>query len=260
MGAGVHRARLHVMGSTVEVTVVGGRARHLDLAERRLADLDRLWSRFRPNSDVSRLNLAEGAPVRVASETLCLVDHLVAAWRATAGAFDPTLLPAVVAAGDVASRDDPEARTRVARQRGVARRPGRHRDRPCPGTRPAAPRHGHRRRRPGKGLATDLTVIELLAAGAEGALVSVGGDLRVEGRAPRGAWSIAVEDPRDPAELGPVLALAGGGVATSTPAARRLRSDGVDRHHLFSPADGAPAERRWPRSPWPRPPWPGPRR
>jgi hypothetical protein len=42
-------------------------------------------------------------------------------------------------------------------------------------------------------------------------LVSVGGDLRVEGDAPQGAWSVAVEDPRDPPRLGPVLALAAGG-------------------------------------------------
>jgi len=239
---GVHRARLHVMGSTAEVTVVGGRARLLDLAERRLVDLDRLWSRFRPTSDVSRLNLAEGDPVPVAPETLCLLDHLVAAWRATAGAFDPTLLPALVAAGDVASRDDPEARTvlppsaawpgdpagiETDHSRGVARLPA--------GT--AVDAGGL-----GKGLAADLTVIELLAAGAEGALVSVGGDLRLEGCAPHGVWSIAVEDPRNPTEPGPVLTLAAGGVATSTPSARRWLSGGVERHHLFSPATGAPTE------------------
>ena len=241
-GAGVHHTRLHVMGSTAEVTVVGGRSRHLDLAERRLADLDRLWSRFRPTSDVSRLNLAEGFPVPVATETLCLVDHLVAAWRATAGAFDPTLLPALVAAGDVASRDDPEARTTLPpsaswpgdpggietdHARGLARLPL--------GT--AIDAGGL-----GKGLAADLTVIELLAAGADGALVSVGGDLRVEGVAPQGAWSIAVEDPRDPTALGPVLALAAGVEVATPPAARRWRAGGVDRHHLFSPATGAPAD------------------
>jgi thiamine biosynthesis lipoprotein len=241
-GTGVQHTRLHVMGSTAEVTVVGGRSRHLDLAERRLADLDRLWSRFRPTSDVSRLNLAEGAPVPVATETLCLVDHLVAAWQATAGAFDPTLLPALVAAGDAVSRDDPEARTLLPPSaswpgdpsgietdhvHGLARLPL--------GT--AIDAGGL-----GKGLAADLTVIELLAAGAEGALVSVGGDLRVEGEAPHGAWSIAVEDPHDPAAPGPVLALAAGGVATSTPAARRWHSGGVDHHHLFSPATGAPAD------------------
>jgi thiamine biosynthesis lipoprotein len=229
------------MGSTAEVTVVGGPPDLAEHAGARLADLDRLWSRFRTTSDVSRLNLAEGAAVPVAPETLLLVDHLVAAWRATSGAFDPTLLPALVAAGDVASRDDPEARTvlpasvawpgdpagiEVDRARGLVRLPR--------GT--AIDAGGL-----GKGLAADLTVIEILAAGAEGALVSVGGDLRVEGRAPQGAWSIAVEDPHDPAHLGPVVSLVAGGIATSTPAARRWHSGGVDHHHLFSPVTGEPA-------------------
>jgi thiamine biosynthesis lipoprotein len=69
----------------------------------------------------------------------------------------------------------------------------------------------------------------------------VGGDLRVEGRAPNGAWSVAVEDPNDRTAFGPVLALAGGGVATSAPGARRWVSGGVERHHLLCPTTGAPA-------------------
>ncbi len=240
-GAGILRARLHVMGSTAEITVVGGRPGLLRLAEARLHQLDRLWSRFRPDSDLTRLNLAEGAAVPVAPETLDLVEQLVAAWQVTAGAFDPTLLPALVAAGDVASRDDPTARTVlpasaawpgdpagivVDRARGIARLPH--------GT--AIDSGGL-----GKGLAADIAVADILAAGADGAMVSVGGDLRVEGRAPHGAWSVAVEDPGDRAAPGPVLALAAGGVATSAPSARRWRSGGVEQHHLLDPTTGAPA-------------------
>jgi thiamine biosynthesis lipoprotein len=237
----VHHARLHVMGSSAVVIVVGGRPAHVRLAEARLRRLERLWSRFQPTSDLSRLNLAEGAPVPVAPESLDMVDHLVAAWHVTRGAFDPTLLPAQVAAGDAASRDDPRARTVLPASamgpgdpagivtdhaRGVARLPR--------GT--AIDAGGL-----GKGLAADLTVAGIRAAGAAGALVSVGGDLCVDGRAPRGAWSIAVEDPHDAAGAGPVLALVTGGVATSTPAARTWRSGDVEHHHLFSAATRAPA-------------------
>jgi thiamine biosynthesis lipoprotein len=229
------------MGGTAEVTVVGGDPAHLRLAAARLRELERLWSRFRPDSDLTRLNMAEGAEVTVAPETLHLLDSLVAAWDVTAGAFDPTLLPALVAAGDVESRDDPAARTVL----------------PASATWPGDPGGivtDHARGRAwlprgtaidagglGKGLAADLTVAAILAAGAEGAMVSVGGDLRVEGPAPHGAWSIGVEDPHDPARAGLVLALAAGGVATSTPAARRWRSAGHEHHHLFSPATGASA-------------------
>ena len=48
----------------------------------------------------------------------------------------------------------------------------------------------------GKGLAADLVVELLLDEAARGALVNVGGDLRVEGTAPTGAgWVVAVTDP-----------------------------------------------------------------
>ncbi|HEX5366211.1 MAG TPA: FAD:protein FMN transferase, partial [Acidimicrobiales bacterium] len=229
------------MACRADVVVVGGDHRLLGVAEARLRRLDRLWSRFRPGSDVTRLNLAAGAPVPVAPETLLLLERSVAAWRASGGAFDPTLLPALVAAGDVASRDDPAARTALPPD---ARWPG------DPGGITTARDTGEARLPRGtaldpgglgKGLAADLVVGELLAGGARGALVSVGGDLRVAGTAPRGAWSVAVEDPHDRARPRAVLALADGGVATSAPAARRWRHHGDDRHHLLSPTTGRPS-------------------
>jgi FAD:protein FMN transferase len=237
----VRRHTFHVMGSTAVVIVVGGHAGHVHEAEARLRDLDRLWSRFRADSDVTRLNHAEGSPVRVAPETMVLLDRMVDAWRATGGAFDPTLLPALVAAGDTTSKDDPRARTTlpasarwpgdpagisIDHELGLAHLPF--------GT--AADAGGI-----GKGLAADLVVAELLADGARGALVSVGGDLRVSGEGPGGAWSIAVEDPHDADQVRTRLGLADGGVATSTPTARRWRQDGTDRHHLISPATGRPS-------------------
>ena len=55
----------------------------------------------------------------------------------------------------------------------------------------------------GKGLAADIVTEELIAAGAAGALVSVGGDVRVRGESPGGtAWDLAIDDAsRDGVEL-----------------------------------------------------------
>ncbi len=48
----------------------------------------------------------------------------------------------------------------------------------------------------GKGLAADLAVEFALKAGALGALVEVGGDVRVGGVSPRSdSWRLAIEDP-----------------------------------------------------------------
>ena len=95
----------------------------------------------------------------------------------------------------------------------------------------------------GKGLAADLVVAGLLERGAAGALVSVGGDMRVEGRPPgvAGAWSIAIREPELSGEPLTTLALTGGGVATSTPMRRRwARPDGSTAHHLIDTRTGRP--------------------
>ena len=58
------------------------------------------FSRFRPDSDLQRLNAAAGlGPVAVDPGLLDLVVQAAAAWLATGGRFDPLLGGAVVAAG-----------------------------------------------------------------------------------------------------------------------------------------------------------------
>jgi thiamine biosynthesis lipoprotein len=94
----------------------------------------------------------------------------------------------------------------------------------------------------GKGLAADLVVSELLARGALGALVDVGGDIRAAGRAPTpDGWVVAVEDPWDPAVEIARFAVADGGVATSSVVRQRWRVDGAPMHHVIDPRTGAPA-------------------
>jgi len=89
------------MGTWAHVVIAGGgdRGQALDRARRRIDDLERRWSRFLPDSEVSRLNAGAGRPVLVSPETARLVARAVDAWRLTAGRFDPTVLPALVAAG-----------------------------------------------------------------------------------------------------------------------------------------------------------------
>ena len=53
--------------------------------------LERLWSRYRPDSTVSRINEAAGrGPVVVDEETAGLLDYAATAWRESAGLFDIT--------------------------------------------------------------------------------------------------------------------------------------------------------------------------
>ena len=53
-------------------------------------------SRFRPESELSRLNARTGGPIAVSPLLYDVVASALAAARVTRGAFDPTLLPDLV--------------------------------------------------------------------------------------------------------------------------------------------------------------------
>jgi thiamine biosynthesis lipoprotein len=226
------------MGTRVHLIVVGGPPGLVERARRRIDALESLWSRFRPQSDVSRLNLRAGTAVRVAPETVDLVERAVDGWHLTAGAFDPTMLGAVIRAGYDRTFASIPADARPGRsdaQAGCeAIEIGRSWVRLPAGT-------GFDPGGIGKGLAADMVTDELIAAGARGACVNLGGDLRVTGDPPGGAaWTVAVDHP-SASEPIVRLGLGDGAVATSTTLRRRWSVDGEARHHLIDPATGVPS-------------------
>lgn len=229
-------ASFAVMGATADVTVVGGGSALVECARGRLTDLERRWSRFIPTSEVSRLNRARGMPTRVSFETRLLVRRALDGYATTGGRFDPTLLGAILRAGYVESferlgRPRPRAsklltgadRIEVDDDAGTVRIPA------GVGFDPGGI---------GKGLAADLVAGELIALGAAGVCVSVGGDLRVSGAAPDGeAWRITVDAPWDDSAPVARLRLVDGAVATSSRLRRRwVGADDAEHHHLIDPA------------------------
>ena len=236
------------MGTSALVATVGGPPALGRDSELRIADLERRWSRFRPDSELSRLNLAApgGRPTTVSADTYRLVERAVDACHLTAGRYDPTVHDAVNANGYDRTFDALPA-DRTAPDVGVHPAPG------CSGV------VLDRRRRTvtlpagvavdpggiGKGLAADLVADELIAAGAAGALVDLGGDVRVVGDGPAdGRWVVDVEDPRSGTRPLVRLSLSDAGIATSSRLRRRWSVDGTVRHHLIDPSTGSPATTR----------------
>jgi thiamine biosynthesis lipoprotein len=230
------------MGTAARVLVRGGPPALPARAWARLEDLEARWSRFRPTSELCRLNAAGGSPIVVSHDTYYVVARAIGSWRATQGWFDPTVLDALEAAGydrDFdAIADDRDARVDP---RPPAPAPG------CDGIEllPLLPAVqlpvGVRLDLGGigKGTAADLVVDELLAAGAEGACVDLGGDVRVGGTGPdERTWRIDLDPELAP---GRSFRLADGAVATSTRSRRAWMRDGVARHHLIDPRVGVPA-------------------
>jgi thiamine biosynthesis lipoprotein len=229
------RSEFRAVGTTCAASVNGGSGarRALAAARAEVEACEAALSRFRPDSDLSRLNGANGAWTTV---DIRLREALVLALRAradTGGRFDPTVLPALVAAGYDRSFEQL----------------GRRAARPLAGWRPGAriDVDGDRVRLErgaavdlggiGKGYAAERAVTAMRDAwpALQGAIVDLGGDLALWGDGP---WRIGIDDPRG-GSAG-TLVVRGGGVATSGRDARRF---GPQRslHHLIDPATGAPA-------------------
>jgi thiamine biosynthesis lipoprotein ApbE len=83
-----------------------------------------------------------------------------------------------------------------------------------------------------------------------GVLVGLGGDIAVSGPPPQHGWRIRVQDVTgnpDDDPVGPyaLVAIAKGGLATSSTAARRWRRGGDVLHHILDPRTGLPAAPVW---------------
>lgn len=228
------------MASEVHVAVIGGPR---DLTARALAALDFLeqkWSRFIGGSDIDRLNHANGEWIEVEPSTMTLLEAMRRCWRMTGGLVDPTVLPALIEAGYSASIDDPGRITDLPAGRlsggglssleidpaGRARLDG------ALSVDPGCI---------GKGLAADIVSEDLIRAGADAALVNVGGDLSMAGLA-NPPWHVDVEHPIDPELISLTLSMVAGGVATSSTRTRTWEKDGVMRHHTIDPRTGSPAQ------------------
>ncbi len=217
-------------------------ARVLPAAERLtrvlLADVDRACSRFRADSDLSRLNAAPGrwvdvdpllvAATRVAVEAARVSDglvdpcvgHALVSWGYDADLAELVRRPAVVVPDPLAGRADWRD---IRWEEGAVRLPP-----DCLLDLGAT----------AKAWAADL-VAETVAAELEGGVsISLGGDLRVVSSA-HARWPVRVtETEHDPA--GVTVAIGSGGMATSTILARRWRTEDGWAHHLIDPRTGAP--------------------
>ena len=231
------------MGTEAHVVVVGGERDLIARAQSRLSELESRWSRFRPTSEVSALNAHRSRPVKVGNDTYELVAHAVRACDLTAGRFDPTILDVMHANGYDRSYEHLADRKGFIVESGIAA-PG------CSGVRldplvssiALGQGTGFDPGGIGKGLAADIVVRELRAAGAEGVMVNIGGDLAVEGTPPdHNGWIIGIEDPSEPSRMLGRVTVEQGAVCTSSRARRTwLAGDGVAMHHIADPRTGIP--------------------
>lgn len=214
-----------------------------------LADVGGL-SRFRGDSELSRLNADPRETVPASPLLRAAVRAMVVAAHRSGGLVDPTLLPELEAAGYAADRSDAAS---VPLAEAVAQAPARRPARPHPDARWRAIRVDDRAgtiTRPAglrldtggsaKGLLADLTARRLWDL--DHVTVDLCGDIRVAGRASRARpQEIEVLSPLT-GQVAARLWLGDGAIATSGIDHHVWRTaDGAVAHHLLDPSTGRPA-------------------
>ena len=220
-----------------------------------LGALDAQASRFRVDSELSWLHRACGGRLPRRERLFLLSDGLaeaigvaLAAARWTGGLTDPTVGAALIALGydrDFAVigqvPDEPPAAPVPASGWKLVRLDG-----------PLLRLPENVRLDLGataKGVGSDRAVRAVMSVTghAGGVLVSLGGDIAVDGTPPRDGWPVTVAEGPQPADspCTRLVRLMGGAIATSSVTGRRWRRGGQELHHIVDPGTGLPSDGPW---------------
>jgi len=238
------------LGTTVSVLVTepGAIAAARRAVEGELAAMDVAASRFRPDSELARLNAAGGRRVPVGPLMVTALAVSLRAAELTEGDVDPTVGRALRLNGY--DRDFAEVPRDGA--------PLAVKTTPAPGWRAIELDRAEGWATVPTGVELDLgatakaLTVDRAAAAAHaaagcGVLVSVGGDLAVSGPPPPEGWVVRVTDDHHAqfGGRGQTVTVIDGGLATSSTTVRRWSRGGRAVHHIVDPRTGEPADGPW---------------
>ena len=242
----IHRTTFQAMACRCELRFAAPDARTAELLEQQAVDevlrIETKYSRYRPDSIVSRINAAAGREaVDCDGETMSLMSYAAALHGASEGLFDITS--------------------------GVLRRAWDFRRPKLPGREvlepllalvgwdkvECGPEQVYLRQAGmeidfggfGKEYAADRAAALLADAGVRHGYVNLGGDMRFIGPRLNGRpWSIGIQDPREPDSVIASIPVSQGALATSGDYERYFELDGQRYCHILDPRDGMPV-RYW---------------
>jgi len=204
---------------------------------------EQVLSRFRYDSELTRLNQIHERPVRVSKILWDVLQAARNAERLTDGLVTPTLLDAIIEAGYDRPFDDLPHQTQYMADPVLAA--------PQPLTAVTVNNSARTITLPSgvsldfggiaKGWAAHQAVKRLQVEGP--ALVNAGGDIAISGpRADGSPWPIGITNPFQRKEELEALFLNACGVATSGKDRRRWTRNGILQHHIIDPATNQPAD------------------
>lgn len=236
------------MGTTNTVVVDDPAALPAALAMVRdqFVEIDEVCSRFRPDSELSRLNRGGGSGDFALSPLLeAAISAALQTAEMTCGLVDLTVGRLVEEAGYTVTFSDlpPDGPPLEMRVRHISGWRALHYD-AAAHTLTLPPETAIDLGASGKAWAADRAADAVAASLGVAVAVDCGGDIAVRGPMPEGGWPMRVA-----ADVGAVegqdIVMFDGGLATSGTTARRWRRGGVELHHIIDPTTGLPAQTPW---------------
>jgi FAD:protein FMN transferase len=202
------------------------------------ASIEDTCSRFKEDSELSRLNQQVGKEVEISELLFSILKDALRFFEETNGVFNPGILSAIENSGYTKSIEyikgqELEGSPLLA-----------------PGVRNIQPYKLNEEKQTvvlqtridlggiAKGWVIDRAA-DLLSKHGFG-FINVGGDIRIFGNLPR-PLNIGIEDPFEPAKMLSSIQVSVGAVATSTSMKRRWKVDGKNKHHLIDARTGEPS-------------------
>lgn len=217
------------------------------LLREELEEFDRACSRFRPDSEITRVHSERGRTVAVSPLLGESVRLALEAAERTHGAVDPTVGAAVIGLGydrDFAQLSEKDSSTAFRAQ-------------PAQGWRCIELDASNRLLRvpadvvldlgaTAKAYAADRAASRIAEVTGGGVLVNLGGDISVHGAPPEG-WAIglALDCATSPSDVTVVVSIRQGGLASSGTTVRSWRHGARRVHHIIDPRTGDSAETCW---------------
>jgi FAD:protein FMN transferase len=238
---GLGQEQFHAMGTTITVfTLEAQVTKGIGIVKALFDEWEQALSRFKPESELSRLNRRAGELVVVSDLLLKVLTHALLAAQATQGVYDPTLLNQLIQVGYDRSFDTLPSNLPANANAyiGLAGGGWRH-------------IQVNREKRAvllpagiqldfggiAKGMAVEAALEKLQSNDIDTALVNAGGDLAIRGLPPgTDHWSIAVPGKNSAW----TIPLQRGAIATSGIARRHWQQGRTLRHHLLDPRTGLP--------------------
>lgn len=234
-------SKFFAMDTYITFTAYGKDAEQiLNSAQKKVNELESLWSVTDTNSEIYAVNHSAGNYVTLSQETTDLVSFALEMADKTSGALEPTIYPILTAWGFTTDKNHVPSEDEIAKLMQYIGH-----DKVILSGSQIQIEDGMQLDlgAVGKGYAGDLVVELLKENGITSALLDIGGNIQTVGAKPDGSsWRIGIKDPLEDSNMG-MLDIVDKAVITSGGYERYFTSeDGKKYGHIIDPLTGYPAE------------------